>query len=428
MDGILILQMLALSTLLGLLVGLQRERKETTFAGIRTFPLVTVLGTLAAVLARDYDHHWMLPAGFLGVLVLVVIGSIPKLIHDPPKGGITTGVAMLLMYMVGAFVVFGSWAVAAAITGGVAILLYLKPQMHGVVQKLGENDLQAIMRFVLITCIVLPILPNEYYDAAAVVRPFFAERSFPSLDVVNPFEVWLIVVLVVGMSLLGYIGFRFLGRRRGILLGGILGGTISSTATTVSYSRRSSVAEESSHVAALTIIIAGTVAYVRVFIEIAVAGRVLLPAVTGPLLLLLLLSTLTTVIFWTMRSPSDEPHLEQSNPSELRPALLFGMVYVVVLIAVAAGRSYLADNGLYLVAFISGMTNVDAITLSTARLVEGGRLNVALGRNVVIVGVLSNLLFKAMIVACLGHCTLRKQIAVLFAPQLIAGIAILLLW
>ena len=146
--------------------------------------------------------------------------------------GTTTDVAMLLMFAVGVFIVVGSIPVAIAVGGGVAVLLQFKPELHRIAQRLGDEDLRAIMQFVLITCIILPVLPNHNYGPGRFIHP---GKPIAALDVLNPWQIWLMVVLVVGLSLTGYIVYKFFGRNAGILLGGILGGAISSTATTVSY-------------------------------------------------------------------------------------------------------------------------------------------------------------------------------------------------
>ena len=156
----------------------------------------------------------------------------PQPLDQPTNGGATTDVTILLMYAVGALLVTGPIAVAVAIGGAAAVLLQFKPELHGFAQRLGDQDLRAIMQFVLITCIILPLLPHR-----TIPLPFWPDPPYGYLNVFNPFEIWLMVVLIVGMSLGGYILYKFLGQDAGTLFGGILGGAISSTATTVSYAR-----------------------------------------------------------------------------------------------------------------------------------------------------------------------------------------------
>ena len=174
------------------------------------------------------------------------------------------------MFGVGAMLPVAPLAVAIAIGGGVAILLQFKIELHAFAEKLGMSDLKAIMQFVLITFIILPILPN---------------RAFGPFEVLNPFETWLMVVLIVGMSLGGYIVYKFFGRDAGILLGGVLGGAISSTATTVSYARRAKDSAMSTRIASIVIMIASTVVFARVLIEIAVVSPAMFRVAAPPIIL-----------------------------------------------------------------------------------------------------------------------------------------------
>src|SRR5678816_4357410 len=233
---------------LGLLVGLQRERVASPLAGFRTFPLITVSGTIAALLGQSFGG-WIVGAGLIALAGLVVVGNLAKQKKGDLDPGLTTEVAMLLMYGVGAYLVVGHAAAAIAIGGGVAVLLHLKPEMHSLAARIGNADFKAIMQFVLVSFVILPVLPDQAYG------PY---------QVLNPHRIWVLVVLIVGISLAGYMVYKFFGEKAGVMMGGILGGIISSTATTVSYARRSRQAKGSSKLAAQVILIASTVVFVRV--------------------------------------------------------------------------------------------------------------------------------------------------------------------
>ena len=264
---------LGISLLLGLLVGLQREHAAAGTAGMRTFPLISVLGTVSALLAARFGG-WTLAAGFLGVAAVVLIGHMTRLQPPQPTPGTTTDTAMLLMFAVGALVAMGPTEMKAAIAvgGGVAVLLQFKPELHSVARRLGDDNLKAIMQFVLITCIILPVLPNETIKLATA-------PPYNALNVLNPFNIWLMVVLIVGMSLGGYILYKFLGRDAGTWLGGILGGAISSTATTVSYARGTRGDPAAAGTAAVVIMIASTISCLRVAAAVAVVAPSLLAKV-----------------------------------------------------------------------------------------------------------------------------------------------------
>ncbi len=405
-------QELGLSLLLGLLVGLQRERTAAGMPGMRTFPMITVFGTVCAMLGDRYGG-WVVAAGLLAVLVTLTFPSLARLRRSEPDPGITTDVAALLMFAVGALLVVAPLSLPVAIGGGVAVLLQFKPELHRFAGKLGDHDLRAIMQFVIITCIILPVLPDQTYG------PF---------NVLNPRQTWLMVVLIVGMSLGGYIAYKFVGRSARILLGGILGGAISSTATTVSYSRQTRSEPMGAHSAAIIIMIASTIVFIRVLIELAVVAPEALPTATPPIVVLMLLTMLPALIVWyrVRRQPAEMP--AQKNPTQLKSAMFFAIMYAVVLLALAAVKQYAGANALYAVAFLSGLTDMDAITLSTAHMIQADRWFAADAWRLLIVAALANLIFKAGVVALLGHRRLLLHIAIMFSVPVVGAVLLLALW
>jgi len=405
-------QLLGIALGLGLLVGLERERAASRLAGMRTFPLVTLFGALCSVLSQSFGG-WILAAGFVSLTALVVLGNLLEMREGTPDPGLTTEVALLLMFGVGAYLMVGIKEVAVAIGGGLAVLLQFKGSLHGIARKLGDDDLKAIMRFVLISLVILPALPN---------------RTFGLYSALNPREIWLMVVLIVGISLAGYIIYKFFGERAGIVMGGILGGLISSTATTVSHARRSANAPASSRAAAVVITIASTIAFGRVLLEIGVVAPSFLPTALLPISLLMVLQAALAAGMWFLgrNQPTEMP--AQENPSEMKSALGFAALYAIVVFAVAAAKQHFGQRGLYAVALLSGLTDMDAITLSTAQLVSAARLDADHGWRVIVLASLANLLFKSVIVMALGQRQLRSRIVPLFGLVLLVGASILLLW
>ena len=406
-----IVQDLGLALLLGLLVGMQRELKEARIAGFRTFALVTMFGTVSAYLAADYSP-WMILIGAIGVMVIIVVGNWQKVSSGVHNIGMTTEVSLLLMYGVGAYIPVGQPAVAAAIAGSTAILLYIKPQLKGMLARLEDTDIRAIMQFVLISFIILPILPNQ---------------NFGPLDAFNPQRTWLLVVLIVGISLGGYLIYKFLGQRAGVTLGGILGGLISSTATTVSYSRRASAGEGPARNSAVVIIIAGTMIYPRVMVEIAIMAPDYFWQIAWPVMLMFLFSigiaiyTYQTITDRTARLP------DQRNPSELSSALTFGGVYTLVLFLVALTTEYLGDQYLYIVAGISGLSDMDAITLSASQMVQEENIEADLGWRLILTALITNTFIKFGIASAFGHPELRKRLILAFG-LIVAAAALLIIF
>jgi uncharacterized membrane protein (DUF4010 family) len=403
---------LAIALGLGLLVGLQREHVASQLAGIRTFPLITILGVVCAMLAQAFGG-WVIAAGLIAVAGLIVVGNIARSGAGPADPGLTTEIAMLLMYGVGAYVVVGSEAIAIAIGAGAAVLLQYKGELHGIARKLGDEDLRAIMQFALISLVILPVLPNQTYG------PY---------DVLNPRDIWLMVVLIVGLSLAGYIAYKFLGEHAGVLLGGILGGIISSTATTVSYARRTVRDPASSRLASIVIMIASTVVFVRVMLEIAVVQPFFLALIWPPFAVLLGVNVALSGVVWITGRHAENTMPAQENPSELKAALLFGLIYAVVLVAVAAAKTHFGDRGLYVVGALSGLTDADAITLSTSQLVGTERLDPDHGWRIIVIALMANVFFKAATIAAIGHKELLLRVIWLYGIGFMSGILLVLLW
>lgn len=407
-------QVMAIALGLGLLVGLQREHAQSRIAGIRTFPLLTMLGALTGLLSPVLGA-WVVAGGLAGIISLIVVANLLREKTEHIDSGQTTEAAILLMYTVGVFLALGDKTLAVAIGGLVAVLLQWKGMLHGLVKKIGYEDIKVVMQFVLLSLVILPVLPDQ---------------TFGPYRVLNPRDIWLMVVLIVGISMSGYFAYKFFGQHAGTLLGGILGGLISSTATTVSYARRTRENPGASMLAAFVILTASAVAFVRMLVEVAVVAPGRIRALAPPLgaVLLLMLLLIAGLYFWSRKRKEPNEIPVQGNPAQLKSALVFAGLYGLVLLASAAAKDQLGDKGLFLVAFVSGLTDVDAITLSTAKMVDAGRLASHTGWQLILLAALSNLAFKAGMVAFLGDRQLLRRIAVLFGLTIAGGLLVLWLW
>ncbi len=393
---------------LGLLVGLQRQRTDARLAGFRTFPLVTLLGALCGLLAQTHGGV-ILAAGLAALALVIVGGNLPLFRAGKEHPGVTTEVTMLVMFALGAYAMLGSKGVAIATCGAVVVLLHLKPQMHSLAAKIGDRDFTAIVQFALISLVILPVLPNRIYG------PF---------QVLNPFKIWVMVVLIVGISLGGYIAYKLIGGRAGVWANGILGGLISSTATTVSLARRSKASPGRPELAAFVIIIASSVVFLRVGILLGAMAPGFLRAAIWPLTSMFAVLALFGWANLPRRADGLSSLSEQSNPSELKPALLFGSLYAVVMLGVAAANEYLGQQGLYVAAVLSGLTDMDAITLSVTQLVKSAEIPPGTGWRLILVAAMANLGFKAAVVATLGGRRLLKRVAAGFGAAAAAGAAL----
>ncbi len=403
---------LAISLLLGLLVGLQRQRTEASVGGIRTFPLIAAFGTLCGLLAIEHGG-WIVAAGLIALAALLVVSNFMLARGGDTDAGQTTEVAALLLYGIGAYVVFGELAIAVALGGAIAVLLHYKDLLHAFAAKIGERDVTAIMQFVLITLVILPVLPNQAYGPYAVL---------------NPFQIWLMVVLIVGISLIGYVAHKLLGAKEGAVLGGLVGGLVSSTATTVGFARRTATAPAGSGLAALVIMIASGTVFARVIAEVGVVAPAHFRQIVPPLVAMLAVSVvIATALHWHIRDHHTTMP-EQGNPADLRTAMIFGGLYTLIVFAVAATTAEFGDRELYLVAVLSGLTDMDAITLSTSQLVNQGRLETETAWRMILVASMANLGFKGVLVATLGSRELFAHVVIAFGAAMVTGGALLWFW
>lgn len=405
-------QQLGISLGLGLLVGLQREWSEPGVAGIRTFAVITVFGTVCAHLAGLFGG-WVLSGGLVALGAMMVVTNLKRVSTQDVHAGPTTEIAALLMFGVGALLGVGNTPEAIAIGGGTAVLLQWKRLLHGFVERIGQAEIRAVFRLVLIALVILPILPD---------------RSFGPYAVLNPFQIWLVVVLIVGISVCSYLLSRYLSGRAGSVVGGLLGGLVSSTATAVSFARRSKQVPASSPLAALVVMIASAVVYLRVFVEVVLVAPAIALQVLPQLGVMCLWMTLIVAGYYLSVRHVEGAASEPEDPSALTAAVFFGALYALVLLAVAAAREYLGDHGLFYVAALSGLTDMDAITLSTAQMVSAGSIAVDTGWRMMLIGSLSNILFKGVVIAVLGPRQLLARIALLFGLSLAGGMLILWLW
>ncbi|RFN59720.1 MgtC/SapB family protein [Marixanthomonas ophiurae] len=401
---------------LGMLVGLQRQRTDNKMAGVRTFTLISILGVVAGFLSRDYENPYILPVMGLALTGLLITANIIKLkkINEADIGQ-TTEVAALLMFAIGGYLVLGDQIIGVVVGGVMAVLLYVKEHLHDFIEKLKDKDLAAIMTFAGISLVILPILPDKTYGP---------------LDVLNPKNIWLMVTLIVGISVIGYFIYKFVGKKVGVISNGVLGGLISSTATTVSYARKTKDAKNIGKMAAFVITAASAIALVRVLIEVGIVIPEKLPQIMLPIIVELIIMILLCVgLFYLFNNDGKDDEMpEPKNPAQFKSALIFGLLYGLILLAVAFTKEEFGNEALYVVAVISGLTDVDAITLSLSQTMKGGGLKTETGWRLILLASLSNLLFKGIMAAVLGTKELTKWISISFGISIAAGLLLMWLW
>ena len=397
---------------LGLLVGLQREWVQSHVAGIRTFALLALFGALSGLLGLVYGG-WVVGAALVALGAVVIMGNLAQLRGKEPDTGLTTEMAMLVMFATGVITVLGQRLIAVMIAGAVMVLLQSKKPLHEMVRRIGEDDLREIARLVLAGLVILPALPN---------------REMGYLGVLNPFSIWLMVVLIVGISLAAYLVGKFMGEGKSVAVAGVFGGLISSTATTASMARRSKVPGACTLSLAAMTVIASAVVFVRVIIEVSVAAPDHLGALLPPLVVMMVVFAVVALVMYRVAAAKGCQHGEEAPPSEMKSAVVFGSMYAVVLLIVAAARQHFGNSGLYVAAALSGLTDMDAITLSTSRLVTVGKLDPPTAWRMIMLGGISNLVFKTGLVFLLGGSGFKKPVALGFGIAVATGGCLMAFW
>jgi uncharacterized membrane protein (DUF4010 family) len=296
------------------------------------------------------------------------------------------------------------------------VLLSLKLEMHRFAHQVTREDVYAILKFAIITAIVLPVLPNRTYGVA----PF---------DVLNPFKIWLLVVFISGISFVGYILIKIIGARKGITLTGALGGLASSTAVTLSFTQRSKDSPKLAKAFAAAIIVSWTIMFVRIILEVSAVNHTLLELLWLPIGALIVVALgYCVALFIIQRKATSEEEVNFVNPFELGPAIKFGLIFIFILLFSKTAQIYLGTTGLYLSSFISGIADVDAITLSISQLsLDSASLNAATAVRAIVIAAISNTLVKGSIVIFMGDSTLRKVIWPGYILMVVVGIGMVLL-
>jgi len=380
-----------------LLIGLERERTPTAKAGLRTFTLVALFGTLAALLSDQTGTAWVLAGGLLvvGGMMVAANARAPNSNGDPNT---TTVAAIALCYGLGAMVWYGYHQLAVILAVVATVLLYFKTELHGITHSLTRRDLVSFLQFAVLSLVILPILPNQDYG------PYHA---------LNPYHIWWMVVLISGISLAGYAALRIAGQRHGTPLMGLLGGLASSTATTLVFARHARANVALIPVSVVVILLANLVVLVRLVVITAVVSPRLLPALLPVLGAGLAVGLLGTALYWrSLRDQAEPPDLALNNPTEIRTALGFGLIYAAVLFAAAWLSDYAGSLGLYVVALVSGLTDVDAITLSSLRLFEQDTLAQGQVVTAVTLAFIANMVFKFGLILFAGGAMLARKTAV----------------
>ncbi|GGD46111.1 MgtC/SapB family protein [Sinisalibacter lacisalsi] len=412
MDDVEIFRRLLLALAIGLLFGLERgwhareQAEGDRIAGIRTFALTGLLGGISGWLVT-VTAPIFLAAVLLALAGLLAVSYWLQTRSDEDLG-LTTEIALLLTFVLGAVSMLGEMAHAAAVAVVAALLLAMKRPLHRWVAQIERFELEAAFKLALISVVVLPLLPDQGYGPG---------------ETLNPYELWWAVVVVAGLSFAGYLAIRLVGARLGILATGLFGGLASSTSTTLALARLVRSQGALAPVAAVGVVLAGSVTFLRIL----VLAAIFQPRLVAPLALPMGVMAATGLLgaaaihLLSDRNGKTEDEIEGiANPLELKTALTFGAVLAVVLLGVFYLRDWLGTSGVYAAAAMSGVTDVDALTISVSRLV-GGDLALGTGAIAIFIAVAVNTAVKAGISLVAGDRRLGLRVIVVYLAVIAAG-------
>jgi uncharacterized membrane protein (DUF4010 family) len=386
---------------IGLLIGMERERRPDSAAGLRTFSLVSMLGCLFAMLGEKSGAPWLLAVGLVVIAASMVASNFSSQQEEQYRG-FTSEAAIIITYGLGAAVWMGYATLAVMLAITTTVLLYFKAELKQFSERTTPKDLNSILQFAVLSLVILPILPNE---------------NFGPYDAINPRQVWWMVVLISGLALAGYLALRIIGARHGAALLGIFGGLASSTATTMMFSRH---AAEHAHLVRMSAIVI-LIANVMVMVRLGVIAGIVAPGLIGPIAIVFACGIVPGVVMalygWkTLSAAGDLPMPDVKNPTELKTAISFGLLYAIVVLAAAWLQDIAGNSGLFIVALVSGLTDADASVLSTLRMFNLERVLYADAVVAVAIALLANLVFKIGLVISIGG----KNLAIHALPGLLA--------
>ena len=402
---------------IGFLIGLQREyafreKQRELLAGERTFALMALVGALAAMIAEVLESS----LAFMGVILMVGIFTAIAYFIDAWRGsvGLTTEIAILITVIIGALCYWDYLTLAAALGIITTVLLSVKIETDRLVSALTREDIYAALQFAVISLVILPILPRE-------------SNLPPPFDVLSPFRIWLMVVFISGINFVGYLAIKFVGPERGIGLTGLLGGLVSSTGVTLGFSERSNRASSLAKPFALAIMISWTVMFARVLVEVGVLNLELLRLVWVPIAAAGAVGLLYCVYLHLSQRTTEKDTQEFSNPFDLVAAIKFGLLYALILLVARAAQLYFGDTGVYISSLLSGLADVDAITISLAQLSDAGTVSMTVAAQSIVIATIANTIAKGAIVIIGGASVLKRALLPGMLMVLLTAIVVTLL-
>ncbi|MEW6511969.1 MAG: MgtC/SapB family protein [Bacteroidota bacterium] len=393
---------------LGFLVGLEREstkieQQKLVFGGVRTHPLISLLGFGCAWL-HNVGAEFFLPAGMLAMTVLTGIAYVAKIKSE--RYGSTSEVSALLTFVTGALALLVDIWAAMALGVFNTILLSEKARLETYVENLNKVEFLATLKFLLVTMIILPVLPD---------RPFTRFE-------LNPTAIWRIVILVSSIGFVGYFLSKKFGERVGLWLSGLLGGIVSSTAVTIAVGRLAQTSPQRGARALQAAILAGSVMYLRILVLVAIVSPIFVDPLWWKLVVLSVVGLALSFRVTRDGGEEHEPPPSLQNPFEITPALMFAVLFVVLLVATEMVRESMGLTGLYALGALVGVSDIDPFILSMIQVPSLGDIVVT----AVLIAMMSNTVVKGVYFGFLVPGE-RRAVAWRYAVWAVAHVPLLLL-
>lgn len=437
MINLKLLQPFVIALFLGAILGFERtyasrmDHEGADFlGGIRTYSLVSLLGAVVAFISERYAPE-ILPIAFIGIIALTVVSHYITFVKNMDSG-ITTEVSMLICFANGVIVQKDLLVLALFVSITAALVLHLKASLHRLSGRIEEEDIRATLKFAIITFVILIFDPDYTYlvkDLGVFGAGLF--ERYPGLadvKVINPHTVWLMVVLISAIGFTGYIATKMLGQRKGIGLTGLLGGLASSTATTIAFSRRSRDGGETAALpCAMAVILACSTMFPRVIVEVLIVNAALAPRLLAVMGAMTAAGLIFCFFLWKRSGGEKSDDVPLRNPFSIMPAVQFGLIFAVIVFMARVTDVLAGDGGIYAVSVLTGMSDVDPITLTMSQisLDDPGKLDQA--GVAITLAAFSNTVMKAGMAFFLGSGPFRKIVMVGFAVTLLAGVLALVI-
>ena len=365
---------------LGFLIGLEREtsgidKKVKLFAGVRTYSLISLFGFACGWLFH-LNVTFVLPAGLIALAALALIGYIAKL--KDGRNGLTSEVAVLLTFTIGALSMLADIWLPMSLGIIATLLLSEKAELENWVERLDKSEFLAVIKFLLITLIILPALPDQNYTQFNL----------------NPKNIWQIVIMVSSIGFVGYFLMKRLGDKVGLWLSGLLGGIVSSTAVSIAVGRIAKNNPSQSKNALQASLLASSVMYVRILIIIGIINPASIPEIWWKFVVLTIIGVALSFGLKQAEVKTGEQSVSTlQNPFELKPALIFAVLFVVLSIITVLVKNFFGNGGLLTLSAVVGVTDIDPFILS---IIQGTKPFAPIITSAVIMAMMSNTIIKAV--------------------------------